>query len=186
MYTNYNLIWSPCIEVIRQAGKHIDMKSYWPVFGAHFCDNQNYSEKRSSNPQIRLSILPISAEKDTPCKYLFHLVRDVLCSVWYQCSVGLNYFFAFVKGFLDSLSITTFGLPNSDSGYTGPEEQLDLVQYKTNLWLSLRGQPLTRKEYGEIKEYVETLIGYVLKDLTAFIFQMSLNVAVCKCGPSRT
>ncbi|ODM95600.1 Small subunit processome component 20 [Orchesella cincta] len=54
MYTNFSLIWGPCVEVIRHAGKHIDMASYWKVFGAHFCKSQGCAIETSEDAPLKM------------------------------------------------------------------------------------------------------------------------------------
>lgn len=54
----------------------------------------------------------------------------------------------------------TFGLPKSESCYTGAEEQLDITQYKSHLWQALKGLPLTKKEFADLKGFVDEIIGF--------------------------
>lgn len=61
LYTNYNLLWTPCIEVIRQAGKSIEMGTFWETFGFHLCKNQNFPTK--ADECLRTSILPAVDEQ---------------------------------------------------------------------------------------------------------------------------
>lgn len=59
---------------------------------------------------------------------------------------------------MDLLTVETFGLPKLDAGYAEAQELLDITQYNINLWLSLKGVPLTKKEYGDMKPFVDALI----------------------------
>ncbi len=61
------------------------------------------------------------------------------------------------------LTVETFGLPKLDAGYAGSQEILDIIQYNINLWLSVKGVPLTKKEYGDMKPFVDALIRLVFQ-----------------------
>lgn len=45
------------MDAIRQGGKHIDLPTYWEVFGTHFCLNVNYPNSVNEEA-LRTNILP--------------------------------------------------------------------------------------------------------------------------------
>lgn len=52
------------MDVLKQAGKHIEMSKFWEVFGPHFCRNHSSSDTMPSEG-IRKSILPNLPDGET-------------------------------------------------------------------------------------------------------------------------
>lgn len=58
------------MDVLKQAGKHMEISTFWKVVGPHFCRNHSSSDTLASE-RIRTSIIPDLPDNETSKYYVY-------------------------------------------------------------------------------------------------------------------